>query len=149
MLLFQPLDSTRKSIIEHIIITDSAENLRMGSNNGKDGLSAVANSETETDAASAVTTTATAMMMKSMSSVRNNDEGDEEKILSTATITTIAQQSELSESNVARRTSIVQYDGGYAEATLNMILFDPPRWGWTAVGGVVDLLSPHEVRCLL
>ena len=33
----------------------------------------------------------------------------------------------------------------YAEAVMNMTLFDPPRWGWTAVGGISDLLSPHEV----
>lgn len=34
----------------------------------------------------------------------------------------------------------------YAEATMNMPLFDPPRWGWTAIGGVADVLPPHEVR---
>jgi hypothetical protein len=33
----------------------------------------------------------------------------------------------------------------YSEAVMNMTLFDPPRWGWTAVGGIADLLSPHEV----
>jgi len=35
-------------------------------------------------------------------------------------------------------------DYDYAERAMNMTLFDPPRWGWTAVGGVADLLSPHE-----
>ena len=38
------------------------------------------------------------------------------------------------------------FDCEYAERVMNMSLFDPPRWGWTAVGGVADLLSPHEVR---
>jgi hypothetical protein len=38
------------------------------------------------------------------------------------------------------------YEYEYAERAMNMTLFDPPRWGWTAVGGVADLLSPHEVR---
>ena len=33
----------------------------------------------------------------------------------------------------------------YAEATMNMTLVEPPKWGWTAVGGVADLLTPHEV----
>lgn len=37
-------------------------------------------------------------------------------------------------------------DGEYAEAVLNLTLFDPPRYGWTALGGVADLLPPHEVR---
>jgi hypothetical protein len=32
-----------------------------------------------------------------------------------------------------------------AESLMNLTLLDPPRWGWTAVGGVADLLSPHEV----
>jgi hypothetical protein len=26
-----------------------------------------------------------------------------------------------------------------------LALLDPPRWGWTATGGVADLLPPHEV----
>lgn len=34
----------------------------------------------------------------------------------------------------------------YAEAVMNMTLFDPPRWGWTALGGVADVLTPHEVN---
>ena len=32
------------------------------------------------------------------------------------------------------------------ENMVNLTLLDPPRWGWTAAGGVADLLSPHEVR---
>ncbi|CAB9499372.1 Nucleosome-remodeling factor subunit NURF301 [Seminavis robusta] len=32
----------------------------------------------------------------------------------------------------------------YAESMMNMMLLDPPRWGWTAMGGVADLLPPHE-----
>eukprot|EP00978_Attheya_sp_CCMP212_P032343 scaffold125904_cov49-Attheya_sp.AAC.2 len=30
------------------------------------------------------------------------------------------------------------------EAMLTLTLVDPPRWGWSAVGGVTDLLPPHE-----
>jgi hypothetical protein len=37
-------------------------------------------------------------------------------------------------------------DGFYAEAMLNLTLLDPPRFGWTALGGVADVLPPHEVR---
>ena len=37
-------------------------------------------------------------------------------------------------------------EDAYAETAMNMTLFDPPRWGWTALGGVADLLCPHEVR---
>jgi hypothetical protein len=33
----------------------------------------------------------------------------------------------------------------YAESLMNLTLADPPRWGWTPVGGITDLLSPHEV----
>lgn len=33
-----------------------------------------------------------------------------------------------------------------ADNTMNLALMDPPRWGWTAAGGIVDLLPPHEVR---
>lgn len=32
-----------------------------------------------------------------------------------------------------------------AEAMMNLSLLDPPHWGWSAAGGVVDLLPPHEV----
>eukprot|EP00934_Nitzschia_sp_Nitz4_P006935 Nitzschia sp. Nitz4//scaffold70_size99833//92652//96899//NITZ4_004611-RA/size99833-snap-gene-0.136-mRNA-1//1//CDS//3329557185//6925//frame0 len=31
-----------------------------------------------------------------------------------------------------------------AETVMNLALSDPPRWGWTAAGGMADLLSPHE-----
>jgi hypothetical protein len=30
--------------------------------------------------------------------------------------------------------------------SVNLTLLDPARWGWTAAGGVADLLPPHEVR---
>ena len=32
-----------------------------------------------------------------------------------------------------------------SESLMNLTLIDPPRWGWTALGGVADLLTPHEV----
>jgi len=31
-----------------------------------------------------------------------------------------------------------------SESLMNLTLIDPPRWGWTALGGVADLLTPHE-----
>jgi hypothetical protein len=34
----------------------------------------------------------------------------------------------------------------FAEIFMNRTLYDPPRWGWTALGGIADVLSPHEVR---
>jgi len=33
----------------------------------------------------------------------------------------------------------------YGESSVNLALLDPPRWGWTAAGGIADLLTPHEV----
>ncbi|KAL3943256.1 MAG: hypothetical protein SGBAC_002665 [Bacillariaceae sp.] len=30
------------------------------------------------------------------------------------------------------------------QSGLNRLLYDPPRWGWSAVGGITDLLTPHE-----
>jgi hypothetical protein len=32
------------------------------------------------------------------------------------------------------------------ESEINLALLDPSRWGWTAGGGIADLLPPHEVR---
>ena len=29
---------------------------------------------------------------------------------------------------------------------LRLCAIDPARYGWTALGGVADLLTPHEVR---
>jgi hypothetical protein len=29
--------------------------------------------------------------------------------------------------------------------SINLALLDPARWGWTAAGGVADVLPPHEV----
>ncbi len=31
------------------------------------------------------------------------------------------------------------------ESSINLSLLDPSRWGWSAVGGISDLLTPHEV----
>lgn len=36
-------------------------------------------------------------------------------------------------------------DVPYVENTINLALLDPARFGWTASGGVADLLPPHEV----
>ena len=33
----------------------------------------------------------------------------------------------------------------YVENSINLALLDPPRFGWTAGGGIADLLPPHEV----
>jgi len=32
----------------------------------------------------------------------------------------------------------------YSDAVLNLSLLDTPRWGWSAIGGVIDLCPPHE-----
>jgi len=37
---------------------------------------------------------------------------------------------------------------GNPENAINLTLLDPPRFGWTAAGGVADLLHPHEVSSL-
>jgi hypothetical protein len=34
----------------------------------------------------------------------------------------------------------------YEENYTNLSLLDPARYGWMAIGGVADLLTPHEVR---
>ena len=34
----------------------------------------------------------------------------------------------------------------YEENRINLSLLDPSRFGWTALGGIADLLTPHEVR---
>jgi hypothetical protein len=34
----------------------------------------------------------------------------------------------------------------YVESSMNLSLLDSNRWGWSAVGGIADLLTPHEVR---
>lgn len=39
----------------------------------------------------------------------------------------------------------VQGTDDNAEIAINLTLLDPPRFGWTAAGGVADLLHPHEV----
>ena len=36
-----------------------------------------------------------------------------------------------------------------AQSMMNLSLLDPPRWGWTALGGICDLLPPHEVSTIL
>lgn len=34
---------------------------------------------------------------------------------------------------------------GVSESAFNLPLLDPSRWGWTASGGVAELIPPHEV----
>jgi hypothetical protein len=41
------------------------------------------------------------------------------------------------------RSSVVE-----TMSELNRMVLDPPRFGWTAVGGVADVLPPHEVCCI-
>ena len=36
--------------------------------------------------------------------------------------------------------------GWSAEAMLNLALLDPPKWGWSAFGGITNVCTPHEVR---
>ena len=37
------------------------------------------------------------------------------------------------------------FSAACAESVVNLALLDPPRWGWTALGGISDILLPHEV----
>jgi hypothetical protein len=51
----------------------------------------------------------------------------------------------------APSSASVRSDDGHQAAyhslnSVNLTLLDPARWGWTAAGGVADLLPPHEVR---
>ena len=43
-------------------------------------------------------------------------------------------------------TTTAASDCSNAEIAINWTLLDPPRFGWTAAGGVADLLHPQEVR---
>jgi hypothetical protein len=36
------------------------------------------------------------------------------------------------------------YDEINCDSLANLSLLDPPRWGWSALGGITDLLPPHE-----
>ena len=76
--------------------------------------------------------------------------GCSESIDATAADSGMAQQLEkVHISTLPLLPSQPQKDYDYAERAMNMTLFDPPRWGWAAVGGVADLLTPHEVRLLM
>ena len=54
-------------------------------------------------------------------------------------IPTAAQQ------NPTSSPSLPLQQDSCAEIVMNMALYDPPRWGWTALGGMADVLTPHEV----
>ena len=65
-----------------------------------------------------------------------------------STITTMEEESQQgegsagdSEPQLASTTSKIRN----AENAVNLTLLDPPRFGWTAAGGVEDVLPPHEV----
>ena len=45
-----------------------------------------------------------------------------------------------------RQSHPSEENSAFAEIIMNRALYDPPRWGWTALGGIADVLSPHEVR---
>lgn len=53
------------------------------------------------------------------------------------------QQEMLSRATIG--SSIYLKDDTDVESLMNLALSDPPRWGWTAAGGIADLLPPHEV----
>jgi hypothetical protein len=62
-------------------------------------------------------------------------------VLVVATLTKMENsEASLSESNLEQNGVAV-----YGESLMNLALYDPPRWGWTAVGTIADLLPPHEV----
>ncbi|KAG7353450.1 bromodomain containing protein [Nitzschia inconspicua] len=67
---------------------------------------------------------------------------EDQQILLAATAS--APQSENSIHTILPKPLPPSPSEGYAETVMNMPLIDPPRWGWTAVGGVADVLPPHE-----
>jgi len=36
------------------------------------------------------------------------------------------------------------YEDTNCDSLANLSILDPPRWGWSAIGGITDLTSPHE-----
>ena len=52
----------------------------------------------------------------------------------------------MSSTNTTTTTTTAASDCSNAEIAINWTLLDPPRFGWTAAGGVADLLHPQEVR---
>ena len=54
-----------------------------------------------------------------------------------------------SSSSLPQQPPAPKEDDIFAEILMNRSLYDPPRWGWTALGGIADVLSPHEVRCII
>lgn len=52
-----------------------------------------------------------------------------------------------SRQNPASHPSLPLQQDYCAEIVMNKALYDPPRWGWTALGGMADVLTPHEVSC--
>ena len=56
------------------------------------------------------------------------------------------QQNSTSLTPLSRHPPASGENDTFAEIVMNTALYDPPRWGWTAVGGIADVLSPHEVR---
>lgn len=38
-----------------------------------------------------------------------------------------------------------QFSGVDMETEMNLALLDPPRFGWSVTGGIVDVLPPQEV----
>ena len=46
----------------------------------------------------------------------------------------------------ASKAAPPQQDGDvFLETEMNLAFLDPPRFGWSATGGVVDVLPPHDV----
>eukprot|EP00554_Chaetoceros_debilis_P004125 CAMPEP_0194092466 /NCGR_PEP_ID=MMETSP0149-20130528/46829_1 /TAXON_ID=122233 /ORGANISM="Chaetoceros debilis, Strain MM31A-1" /LENGTH=100 /DNA_ID=CAMNT_0038777417 /DNA_START=87 /DNA_END=386 /DNA_ORIENTATION=- len=39
---------------------------------------------------------------------------------------------------------MMKYKDKNCDTLVNLALTDPPRWGWSANGGIVDVLTPHE-----
>ncbi len=39
---------------------------------------------------------------------------------------------------------MTKYDDINCDSLTNLTILDPPRWGWSAAGGIVDLCPPHE-----
>lgn len=59
-------------------------------------------------------------------------------------VTMSSPQSNQDPSGAGSKHPPVEYQK-FLESEVNLSLLDPAKWGWTAAGGVGDLLTPHEV----
>jgi hypothetical protein len=79
------------------------------------------------------------------SSARAANDGVPISALGAAAASSATASSSMAQSSAAGRAD--DQAAHHSLNSVNLTLLDPARWGWTAAGGVTDLLPPHEVRC--